>query len=135
MFDFGVFCHLLRLMGIYRVGPPSGYLKSFVLSFLPFFFSILFHSSFFPSLSGATFISGAPGHCPPIPPSRYATVMMNWNVCLVNTRSLQFTICSHMFLFKKKIMRTLKAVTSGNTKKNPFNITFAILPFYQEKIY
>ena len=40
-------------MGIYRVGPPSGYLKSFVLSFLFyllfFFLSILYY---FPSLSG-----------------------------------------------------------------------------------
>ena len=45
MFDFCIFRHLLRLMGIYRVGPSSGYLKSFVLSFLFFvfffFFSIL----------------------------------------------------------------------------------------------
>ena len=56
MFDFGIFCHLLDSwgMGIYRVGPPSGYLKSFVLPFLPFiFFFFLFYSSlFFLSLGG-----------------------------------------------------------------------------------
>ena len=53
MFDFGIFCHLLRLMGIYRVGPPSGYLKNFVLSFHFFIF-------FFICLSfGAPL---APGH-------------------------------------------------------------------------
>ena len=46
MFDFGIFCYLRRLMGINRVPPPSGYLKSFVLSFvfvLFFSFSFLFH--------------------------------------------------------------------------------------------
>ena len=59
LFDFGIFCHLLRLMGICRVEAPSGYLKSFVLSFIFFlFFSFsfvfLFCSSFsFFSLSAA----------------------------------------------------------------------------------
>ena len=67
MFDFGIFCRLLRLMGIYRLGPPSGYLKNVVLSFLPFYLFFLFFIFFFSSLSGA------PGHCPPMPPSRYAT--------------------------------------------------------------
>ena len=99
------------IMGIYRVGPPSEYLKSFVLSFLFFiflfvfvfcfsflffsffFFSFLFFLSFIfffhffhfsflffifffffcLSLSGP-FSYGAPGHCPSMPPSRYATV-------------------------------------------------------------
>ena len=59
MFDFCIFCHLLRLMGrgyielLYRVGAPSEYLKSFVpfffssSSFLPFlFFSFLFFICF-----------------------------------------------------------------------------------------
>ena len=83
-FYFGIFCHLLRLMGMYRVGAPSGYLKSFDLSFLFLFFFSLFYSSFsflffffpffFVSLSlGGPFSSGAPGHCPPMPLSRYAT--------------------------------------------------------------
>ena len=81
---FGIFCHILRLMGIYRVGPPSGYLKSLFLSFLFFsffyssfsfsFFSFLFLFFFFLSLSlEGPFSSGAPGHCPPMPPSCYAT--------------------------------------------------------------
>ena len=90
MFDFCIFCHLLRLMGwgyielLYRVGAPSEYLKSFVpfflssFSFLPLFsflFFFLFFSSFafFVSFTGTPFSSGAPGHCPPMPPSRYAT--------------------------------------------------------------
>ena len=53
MFDFGIFCHLLTLMGIYQVVSQSGYLKSFIFSFLssPFFF--LFFIFFFISLSGA----------------------------------------------------------------------------------
>ena len=69
MFDFGIFCNLLRLMGIYLVqGSPSGYLKIFVLfSFIPFLFY-----TFSLSLWGP-FSSGAPGHCPPMPPSRCAT--------------------------------------------------------------
>ena len=76
MFDFGIFCHLLRLMGIYRVRPPSGYLRSFVLSFFCFFFfffSFLSFIFFFFVSLGGLFSSGAPGHCPPMPPSRYAT--------------------------------------------------------------
>ena len=44
---------------------------SFVFSFV---FSFLFFSSFsILSLSRGPFSSGAPGHCPPMPPSRYAT--------------------------------------------------------------
>ena len=70
--------------GYIRLGPPSGYLKSFVLSFLPFlffsfsFFFFLFCSSFsFFCLSlGGPFSAGAPGHCPPMPPRRYATAIV-----------------------------------------------------------
>ena len=44
MFDFGIFCHLLRLMGIYRVGPRPGIWKvSFHLFFSSFFFILHFH--------------------------------------------------------------------------------------------
>ena len=77
MFDFGIFCHLLRLMGIYRVGPPSGYLKSFVLSFLCFLsfsFSFLFFMFFFPLSRGplqlwgpwtlSTYATQSLRHCP-----------------------------------------------------------------------
>ena len=72
MFDFGIFCHPLRLMEIYRKGAPSGLLKSFVLSFLFFLFFFFLH--IFVSLSHrGPFSSGAYGHCPPMPPSRYAT--------------------------------------------------------------
>ena len=77
IFDFGIFCHLLRLMGIYRVGAPSGYLKSFALSFLffpfSFSFSFLFFVFFFFLALGGPLNSGAPGHRPPMPPSCYAT--------------------------------------------------------------
>ena len=64
---------------VYRVGAPSGYLKSFLLSFLFFlFFSFCFFSIlrflFCLSLSRGPFSSGAPGHCPTMPSSRYATV-------------------------------------------------------------
>ena len=45
IFEFGIFSHLLKLMGIHWMGPPSGYLKSSVLSFL-FFMFFLFYSSF-----------------------------------------------------------------------------------------
>ena len=70
-----VFFVIYRLMGIYQVGAPSRYLKSFVLSFLffLFLFFFLFYSSFFCLSLGGPFSSGAPGHCPPMPPSRYAT--------------------------------------------------------------
>ena len=80
MFDFCIFCHLPRLMRIYRVGPPSGYLKSFFPSFqffLSFFFFFSFLGVFFFCIFlGGPFSSGAPGHCPPMPPSCYATVAM-----------------------------------------------------------
>ena len=99
MFNFGIFCHLLRLIGIYQVGPRLGIWKvSFSLFFSPFYFSFsfflflsflfLFYSSFFLSLSrGAPFSSGAPGHCPPMPLSRYATdksLVVLWIVSTVN---------------------------------------------------
>ena len=67
MFDFEIFCHRLKLMGIHQVGVPSRHLKKFVLSFL--FFLLLFWGS----LSWEPLSSGAHGHCPPMPPSRYAT--------------------------------------------------------------
>ena len=44
---FGIFCHVLRLMGIYRVGALFGYLKSFVPSFLFFLFFPPFFLRFF----------------------------------------------------------------------------------------
>ena len=56
------------------------YLKSFVLFFsslpfpFPFLFFLIFHFlSLFVCLSRGPFNSGAPGHRPPMPPSRYAT--------------------------------------------------------------
>ena len=61
-------------------GPPSGYLKSFLLSFLffLFFFFLLFffcflYFHFLLSLGGGGLKLWGPGHCPPMPPSRYAT--------------------------------------------------------------
>ena len=56
-------------------GPRPGIWKiSFSLSFPSFF---LFYSSFsfFPLSLGGPFSSGAPGHCPTMPPSRYATAL------------------------------------------------------------
>ena len=58
MFDFGIFCHLLRLMGIIRWGPRRpgiwkvsfSFLFSLFFSFLHFFLLFFF---FFGSLSGA----------------------------------------------------------------------------------
>ena len=78
MFDFGIFCYLLRLMGIYRMGPVRVFEKfrslfSFLL-FIFFFFTILhFFFFFFFFTLGGPFSSGAPGHRPHMPPSRYAT--------------------------------------------------------------
>ena len=79
MFDFGIFCHPLRLMGIYRVGPVLVFEKfRSLFSFLPFLFFLVFCLFFFSILHlfvslGGPFSSGAPGHCPSMPPSRYAT--------------------------------------------------------------
>ena len=61
MFDFCIFCHLLKLMGIYRVGAPVLIFEKFCSLFSFFFFSILhflfflffFFFFFFVSLSGA----------------------------------------------------------------------------------
>ena len=49
MFDFGIFCHLLRLMGIYRAGAPSGCLKKKSLLYL--FLSAFLKKKFCSSLS------------------------------------------------------------------------------------
>ena len=117
MFDFGIFCHLLRLiMGIYRVGGRPGIWKvSFSLFFSSLSFSFLFFSSFsflpclflffsflffsflffsflffsflffsflflffifFFGLSRGPLYLRAPGHCPSMPPSRYATDLL-----------------------------------------------------------
>ena len=81
MFDFSIFCHLLRLTGIYWVGAPVRVFEKFrslfsfrFLFFLFFFFSFHILHFLFLSLSlGGPISSGAPGHCPPMPPSRYAT--------------------------------------------------------------
>ena len=77
MFDFVIFCHLLRLMGIYREGAPVRIFEKFRSLFSPFsfFFSFMFFIfHFFLSLSfRGPFSSGAPGLCPPMPPSHYAT--------------------------------------------------------------
>ena len=54
-------------------GGPSRYLKSFILSFLFFCFSFLFFIFIFVVFLRGPLSSGAPGHCPPMPPSRYAT--------------------------------------------------------------
>ena len=72
MFDFGIFCHLLRLMGIF-------------FFFFFFFFFFLFFILFFP-LSRGPFSSGAPGHCPPMPPSRYATAGSDLTSSLVEVK-------------------------------------------------
>ena len=79
MFDFSIFCHLLRLMGIYRVGAPVWEFEKFrsLFSFLLVLFLSFLSFIFFFFLSlGGPLSSGDPGHCPPMPPSRYATV---WN--------------------------------------------------------
>ena len=82
LFDFGIFCHLLRLMGIYWMGGPHpGIWKvlfcHFFLPFLSFSFSFVFlffsSFSFFIVSLGGPLSFGAPEHCPPMPPSRYAT--------------------------------------------------------------
>ena len=52
MFDLGIFCHLLRLMGIYGWGPRPGILKvSFSLFFSFFLLFFIFSLSLSPSLS------------------------------------------------------------------------------------
>ena len=69
-----------RLCDDYQwLGPPSGYLKSFVPPFLFFLFLFFFPLSFLSLSLGGPFSSGAPGHCqcPPMPPSRYATASIH----------------------------------------------------------
>ena len=57
---------------------PSIWKVSLSLFFSSFSFSFLFFIFFFPlSLRGPS-SSGAPGHCPPMPPSRYATDWITW---------------------------------------------------------
>ena len=96
MFDFGIFCHLLRLMGLYRVGAPSGYLKSIVLSFsfLPFFlFRFRFFIFFFVSLSVAPLAPGPLDIVHPCHPvatplySKHELRKMNW---LLNRDSKEY---------------------------------------------
>ena len=68
-------------------GPrPSIWKVSFLFSFLPLLFFLFFSSfAFLVSFSGAPFSSGAPGHCPPMPPSRYATAPPPHDTALVST--------------------------------------------------
>ena len=82
MLDFGIFCYLLKLMGIYRGGGPFRVFEKFCSLFpflyFPFFFLTILYIYiyiyiFFFTLGGP-FSSVAPGHRPPMPPSRYATV-------------------------------------------------------------
>ena len=73
---FFLFVVYLDSRGYIGGGRPVWVFKNFrsLFSFLPFPFSFLYFSSFFSSLSlGGSFGSGAPGRCPPMPPSRYAT--------------------------------------------------------------
>ena len=57
----------------YRVGVPRpGIFFFYFFSFLHFFFV---------SFSGGPFSSRAPGHCPPMPPSRYATAYTSLKTC------------------------------------------------------
>ena len=62
-------------LGIYQVGAPV-FEKFCSLSLSFSFYSIIFFFFFFFFFClsfGGPFSSGAPGHCPPMPPSRYAT--------------------------------------------------------------
>ena len=70
---FSVIC--LDSWGYIGWGFQSGYLKSFVLFFFSSFsfFSFIFFIFFFCLSLGGPFSSLAPGHCPPMPPSCYAT--------------------------------------------------------------
>ena len=93
--DFGILCHLLRFMGIYQVPPLRVFGNAHSLfSFLPFLFvflSFLFFIFFFSLSLGGPFSSGAPGHCPPMPPSRYATgpfLVMNLQLILLPCKNL-----------------------------------------------
>ena len=76
-FDFGIFCHLLVHGDILGGDPLPGIWKvSFTHFFSSFSSAFLFYSSFsfFVCLSRGPLKLRAPGHCPPMPPSRYATV-------------------------------------------------------------
>ena len=61
-----------------------------LFSFLFFLFSFLFFIFIFFLSLGGPFSYGAPGHCPPMPPSRYATV---------NRQSYNFDLNSAIFHF------------------------------------
>ena len=107
MFAFGIFCHLLRLMGIYRMGPLSGYFKGpislFFSSFSVFFFfvfSFLFFIFFFPlSLGGPPL---APGPLDIVHPCHPVATPLTIDTQL---RSFYFklfhrAICTNQFLHK-----------------------------------
>ena len=67
MLEFGIF-YILRLMGIYRVGPVRVFEKfRSLFSFLHFLFFVFSFSLllFIFFTLGAPFSSGAPGHRPP----------------------------------------------------------------------
>ena len=96
MFDFGIFCHLLRLMGIYRVRAPvrvfDVFIYLFLPPFLPFFVFcfcfVIFFSSFslFLSLSRGPFSSGPldivhPCHPVATPLSVCVSVSGAWCTC------------------------------------------------------
>ena len=106
MFDFGIFCHLLRLMGIYRVG-LSGYLKSFLLSFLFclffFFFSILhflFLLSFFLFFVSLSRAPLAPGPLDIVHPCHpIATPLHPSCTKLLHRSTLVCSVSKFMFVF------------------------------------
>ena len=61
IFNFGIFCHLLKLMGIYRVVAPVrvfGKFRSLFSFFFSFLFFIFFFLFYFVSLSGAPLAPG-----------------------------------------------------------------------------
>ena len=73
MFDFGISVIYLRLIGIYRVGAPVWLFEKFrsLFSFIVFCLSLSLSLSVGAPLAPGPISSGAPGHCPPMPPGRY----------------------------------------------------------------
>ena len=127
MFDFGIFCHLLRLMGIYWVGAPVRVFEKFCsLFFLPFFFfySSFFYSLFFPLSRGPLLAPGPLDIVHPCHP--VATPLWRW--------------CFYVTHIPARIPRTYGSQTSPGLKiimTNHFWITWvyfliaAILYFHR----
>ena len=102
MFDFVIFCHVLRLMGIYLMGIPVRVFENFryhfsFFFFFPFLFFIFLFFSFV-SLSGAPLTLGPLDivhPCHPVATPLHTLTSLSLTDCLMAWSFSQFTKKSH----------------------------------------